>query len=75
MNILIVEDDANFAEEIKCRVDSLCREPLYTVSESYEDASFLIESDFFDMIFLDLRIPTVKGKWIATLNMVEIYWM
>ncbi|RCR99855.1 response regulator [Klebsiella pneumoniae] len=62
MNILIVEDDASFAEEIKFRVDSLCREPLYTVAESYEDASLLIESEFFDMIFLDLRIPTVKGK-------------
>lgn len=46
MNILIVEDDASFAEEIKFRVDSLCREPLYTVAESYEDASLLIESEF-----------------------------
>lgn len=62
MNILIVEDDANFVDEIKLRVNALCREPLYTVAESFEDASLLIESNFFDLIFLDLKLPTVTGK-------------
>ncbi|TCW42924.1 response regulator receiver domain-containing protein [Phytobacter diazotrophicus] len=62
MNILIVEDDVSFAEEIKSRVNAICREPSYIVAESFKDASLLIESDFFDMIFLDLKLPTAKGK-------------
>lgn len=62
MNILIIEDDADFVEEIKLRVDVLCREPLYTVAASFEEASKLIVSDFFDFIFLDLKLPTVTGS-------------
>lgn len=62
MNILIVEDDADFVDVIKFRIDALCREPSYTVVEGFEEASSLIQSDFFDMIFLDLRLPTVTGS-------------
>lgn len=62
MNILIVEDDADFVEEIKTRVNVLCRDPQYTVAENFESAASLIESDFFDFIFLDLRLPTSAGS-------------
>lgn len=62
MNILIVEDEVDFAEEIKNRFNALCREPVYTVAENFKQASCLIESEFFDIIFLDLKIPSDNGK-------------
>lgn len=62
MNILIIEDDADFVEEIKSRVNALCRDPQYTVAGDFETAASLIESDFFDLIFLDLRLPTSIGS-------------
>ncbi|MDU8498213.1 hypothetical protein RYB01_03345 [Pseudomonas syringae] len=62
MNILIVEDDAEFVEEIKSRVNALSREPLYSIASNFEEASNLIESDFFDFIFLDLKLPTTVGS-------------
>lgn len=45
MNILIVEDDASFAEEINFELTHYVVNH-YTVAESYEDASLLIESEF-----------------------------
>lgn len=61
MKILIVEDDVEFVGEIQSRVTAICREPSYTIAGSFQEASSAIESDFFDLIFLDLKIPTVPG--------------
>lgn len=61
MNILIVEDEQDFVEEIKRIVSSVCREPIYTIASSVEAATDGLQNGFFDLIFLDLKLPTVDG--------------
>lgn len=58
MNILIIEDEDDFVEEIKRRVSALCREPNFTVAPFAEIASKYLNDEFFDLIFLDLKLPT-----------------
>ncbi|RMP62854.1 hypothetical protein ALQ18_02336 [Pseudomonas marginalis pv. marginalis] len=60
MNILIIEDEPDFVEEIKRKVSSLCREPIYTVAACSETAAEYLGTDFFDLIFLDLKLPTAN---------------
>lgn len=61
MNILIIEDEQEFVEEIIRIVSSLCREPIYTVASCLQAASEELETGFFDLIFLDLKLPTIDG--------------
>jgi CheY-like chemotaxis protein len=51
LNILIIEDEPDFVEEIKRRVSSLCREPVFTVASYAEVAAEFLTNDFFDLIF------------------------
>ncbi|ETK22704.1 response regulator [Pseudomonas sp. FH1] len=60
LNILIIEDEPDFVEEIKRRVSSLCREPVFTVAAYAEVAAEFLANDFFDLIFLDLKLPTAN---------------
>ena len=60
LNILIIEDEPDFVEEIMRRVSSLCREPAFTVAANAEIAAELLAENFFDLIFLDLKLPTAN---------------
>lgn len=60
LNILIIEDEPDFVEEIKRRVSSLCREPVFTVAAHAEAAIEFLENGFFDFVFLDLKLPTAN---------------
>ena len=62
MNILIIEDDPDFVGEIKTRVDQLCREPMYTIAACVQSATEKLEREFFDLIFLDLKIPSTTNS-------------
>lgn len=66
MNILIVEDDADFVEDITKRISSICRDPVLTTVMSRNSAIETIRNEFFDIIFLDLRIPTHDGAMDST---------
>ncbi len=58
MNILIIEDDQDFIDDIAHRVSSICRDPVFTVATNKEAAINEITNNFYDLIFLDLRIPS-----------------
>lgn len=58
MKILIIEDEQDFVDEIKGKVSSLCREPVFSVAFNATSAKEYLSSDFFDLIFLDLKLPT-----------------
>ncbi|MGN8144033.1 response regulator [Pseudomonas sp. 22105] len=60
LNILIIEDEPDFVAEIKRRVSSLCREPVFTVAAHAEAAAELLKNCFFDLVFLDLKLPTAN---------------
>lgn len=60
MNILIIEDENDFVEEIKNKVSLLCREPIFTVAPFVEIACKYLNEEFFDLIFLDLKLPTAE---------------
>lgn len=59
LNILIIEDEPDFVMEIKRHVSLKCREPIYTVASSVDIATYYLTNSFFDLIFLDLKLPSV----------------
>lgn len=61
MNLLIVEDDADFLEEIQQVVRSVVQDADIKIAASRNSAIALIEKEFFDFVVLDLNIPTEEG--------------
>lgn len=59
--VLIVEDEEDFVEEIRQTFNDLPGHAHVTVAASRDKAISLIGSQFFDLLVLDLRIPTVDG--------------
>lgn len=68
MNFLIIEDEEDFVEDIKRRVSSICRSPQYTIAASKVSAVYLLEDNCFDLIFLDLKIPTEDSSMDSNPN-------
>lgn len=66
MNFLIIEDDQDFVDEIVRRVSSICRDPIYNIANCKNSAINCINSNFYDFIFLDLRIPSTDGAMDST---------
>lgn len=66
MNILIVEDEQDFIDDITKRISTLCRDPVYSYALSQDVAITQINDNFFDLILLDLRIPSSTGKMDST---------
>jgi CheY-like chemotaxis protein len=62
MKILIVEDDPTFSIEVQTIISALPGPPTYNVAKSRASAEALLESEFFDLVILDLNIPTVDGS-------------
>jgi CheY-like chemotaxis protein len=61
MRVLVVEDDQDFVDELLLTLDRLPGPPEVTVSRSRDSAYALLQSDFFDLVILDLKIPTVDS--------------
>ncbi|MCY3966457.1 MAG: response regulator [Acidobacteria bacterium] len=61
LHLLIVEDDDDFVEELQRTVEDLPGEAEACVVGSRDDAYEALTSSFFDLVILDLKIPTVKG--------------
>ena len=62
MRVLIVEDDQAFVDELRRTLNGLTHAPnLISVAQSRDSAYAQLERDFFDLLILDLRIPTVEG--------------
>src|ERR1700683_1225107 len=59
MRVLVVEDDQDFVDELCLTLGALDGPPEVTVAGSRDSASAHLESEFFDLLILDLKIPTV----------------
>jgi len=58
MKILIVEDDDEFSEEVLATLAQLRGPPEATLVKSRDVAMARLQSDYFDLLILDLKIPT-----------------
>jgi CheY-like chemotaxis protein len=59
--VLIVEDEADFIDELSQVFAELPSHTKLSVANSRETAFALLETEFFDLIVLDLKIPTIDG--------------
>jgi len=59
--VLIVEDDNNFINEIILMLNKLPCECIYQVVSSRNEACACLKGNFFDIVILDLKIPTLTG--------------
>jgi CheY-like chemotaxis protein len=62
MKVLIVEDDNDYVSEIAKHIDALNHHAKFTVAVSRDSAMSKIRNGFFDLIVLDLKLPTVDGS-------------
>lgn len=61
MRLLIVEDNEDFIDALKGIVSQFDPHAQCSFAQSKESALAKIEGEFFDLILLDLNIPTVDG--------------
>jgi CheY-like chemotaxis protein len=61
IRVLIVEDDEDFVEELKLVLGTLDGPPEVTVARGRNTALDHIEKEFFDLLVLDLKIPTADS--------------
>lgn len=60
MRILVVEDDAEFSKEVLAIIADMPGPPEATLAKSRDRANALLETDYFDLLILDLTIPAVE---------------
>ncbi len=58
MKILIVEDDSFKIEDLKEHIKNKISNCIITVKKSYQSACDAALSDYFDLLLLDMSIPT-----------------
>ena len=66
MRTLLVEDDEEFVNELQIVLRDLDGPPDVTVARSRNSAYQELEENFFDLIILDLKIPTSDGALDAS---------
>ena len=59
--VLIVEDDDEYLDVIISIFDEIGVDCHITIAQSRDDAKAKLESQFFDLAILDLKIPTADG--------------
>lgn len=59
--VLIVEDDADFIDELRQVFHELAGITELRIAGSRSTAIALLETEFFDLVVLDLKIPTIDG--------------
>ena len=63
MKILLVEDNKSYASTLRDQIVSLPTSPQVDIAESRDSAMELLVACFFDIVILDLEIPTVDGAF------------
>jgi CheY-like chemotaxis protein len=61
MRVLVVEDDQDFVDELRVTLARLPGPPEVNIARSRDAAHALLDSNFFDLLILDLKIPTVDN--------------
>ena len=67
MKIAICDDEENYRQDIRNRIDKLCNS-LDIIVDSYSDGRELIKSfekNPYDMVFLDIEMPAMDGITLA----------
>lgn len=59
MRVLVVEDEQSFIDELLQTLAGLAGPPQVNVARSRDSAYKNLEEEFFDLLILDLKIPTV----------------
>jgi CheY-like chemotaxis protein len=62
MRVLCVEDDVNWIEDIRPSLKEVTGEPSVCFAESRDSAIQALGTGMFDIIILDLKIPTIDGR-------------
>lgn len=60
--VLIVEDEVEWLEELRQALAELAGTTAVHVANSRETAFAYLDNEFFDLILLDLKIPTIDGS-------------
>lgn len=61
LHVLVIEDDDDFAEELRSIIDELPGDSHVRVAGSRDEAYEMLKKGFLDLAILDLKIPTVSG--------------
>jgi CheY-like chemotaxis protein len=68
VRILVVEDDRDFLDDVKLALSSLPGDVEFEVAPSRDTAFGSISRHYFDLIILDLTIPTIDGALDASIE-------
>lgn len=60
MRILVVEDDAEFSQEVLAIVAGMPGTPEAVLARSRDRATALLDTEYFDLLILDLTIPAAE---------------
>lgn len=63
MKILLVEDNKSYSATLRDIIIQLPQKPTVDVAESRSSAIELLDSNFYDIVILDLEIPTVDDTF------------
>lgn len=66
MHVLLIEDEVDFIEELKKILDEIPYKINSKTARNLKSAESLIQKHFFDLVVLDLNIPTCKGALDAS---------
>jgi CheY-like chemotaxis protein len=61
MRVLLIEDDQDFIDAVSQVLSEITGSPTVCVARSKGGAELSLKNDFFDLILLDLKIPTEDG--------------
>jgi CheY-like chemotaxis protein len=61
MRLLVVEDDQSFLDDLLPLLSGLPGSPEVEIAKSRDSALHLVRQYFFDLVVLDLKLPTVEG--------------
>src|ERR1700730_15606579 len=61
MRLLVAEDDASFLDDLLPLLAGLPGSPEIEVAKSRDSALYMLQHQFFDLVILDLKLPTVEG--------------
>jgi CheY-like chemotaxis protein len=68
VRILVIEDDRDFLDDLELALSSLAGDVEFEVAASRDTALGSISRHFFDLIILDLTIPTIDGALDASIE-------
>lgn len=63
MQILLIEDNISYAKDVKDSLLSTCKNTSINLVSDFESAHNLLQSEFFDLVILDLSLPSTENGY------------